>query len=62
MSGRLRLTTGMTLRAATGAIYHVAGVGAERVVATGPRGSVGVDRGALENDIRRGFVGVVSWP
>jgi hypothetical protein len=53
----------MTLRAtSTGATYRVRGVGEERVVATGPHGSLGVDRDELTEHIRRGLIEVVSWP
>ena len=59
----LRLSPGMTLRAtSTGATYRVRGVGEERIVATGPHGSLGVDRDELTEHIRCGLVEVVSWP
>ena len=56
-------TPGMVLRAgSTGRTYRLQSVGDDRVVASGPRGSVGVDRDELEDHIDRGLVGVVSWP
>ena len=59
----LRLSPGMTLRAtSTGATYRVRGVGEERVVATGPHGSLGVERDELTEYIWCGLVEVVSWP
>ena len=59
----LRLSPGMTLRAtSTGATYRVRGVGEGRVVATGPHGSLGVERDELTEHIRCGLVEVVFWP
>lgn len=63
IDGPIDFSQGMKLRAmTTGDNYRVQSADDNRVVLTGPRGSLGVDREKLEGDVRRCLVQVVSWP
>jgi hypothetical protein len=55
------LSPGTQLRAGTtGWIYTVQGESDERVIVSGPRGSMGVDRDELQQRIARGRVEVLN--